>query len=293
MAVKNTGVRKRKSPVKKTSGKTANKGNPKRAFATVLFLVFIFIVFIAVFFAFLPNVSKNITLPFKQTRQSDKSVQTIPETVPVQKPAQPAASPAAPVVPAEKQPESTVQKPAPERGTETRPVQPDTQQPLVQKPESTPAANTSPPAEKPPIPEKTPETYDRSIYFLRDSGAGTDLILVRVNRKIRVSESPLFDSINALLSGPTVDEKRLNLTSFIPSDSRINSAMIRGNTAYLDFNEDFRYNTLGREGCEIQLKQIVWTATEFPNVHDVQFLIEGRRVDFLSEGVMIGSPIGR
>ena len=129
---------------------------------------------------------------------------------------------------------------------------------------------------------------------MRTERGGAELRLVLTNRSLRVSNTPLQDSLNALLSGPTAEERNSGLLSFIPSGARmISDPVIRGNTAHLNFNEEFRYNTSGREGCIAQVQQIVWTATEFPNVHNVQFLIEGRVVDFLSEGVMIGSPIGR
>lgn len=83
------------------------------------------------------------------------------------------------------------------------------------------------------------------------------------------------------------------MVSLIPSGTRILSATVRGNTAYINFSEDFQYNTYGVEGYAAQLKQIVWTATEFPNVENVQILIEGRRVDYLGEGIWIGSPLNR
>jgi len=105
--------------------------------------------------------------------------------------------------------------------------------------------------------------------------------LVKVNRKLAVSDSPLLDSLNALLDGPTAEEKNRGFINFIPQNSRIISAQVINNTVFLNFNEEFRYNTFGREGGAAQLKQIVWTATEFPNVHNVQIQIEGKTVDFL------------
>lgn len=119
------------------------------------------------------------------------------------------------------------------------------------------------------------------------------MVLTRAGRRIGASASPLLDAVNALLAGPSAEERGRGLVSFIPPETRLIGAEIRGSTAYLNFNEDFQYNTSGREGSAAQLQQIVWTATEFPNINDVQFLIEGRRVDFLIEGVMIGSPLGR
>ena len=122
---------------------------------------------------------------------------------------------------------------------------------------------------------------------------GMELSPVRAERTLRASGPLLADSINALLAGPTIDEINRGFLHFIPPDAGLISVQILGNTAELNFNEEFQYGTHGREGYFAQIRQIVWTATEFPNVHDVQFLIEGRRLDFLSEGVPIRNPIRR
>jgi spore germination protein GerM len=70
-------------------------------------------------------------------------------------------------------------------------------------------------------------------------------------------------------------------------------AAIQGNTAYINFSEDFLFNTYGIEGYAGQIRQVVWTATEFASVKDVQILVEGKRVDYLGEGIWIGSPLDR
>jgi spore germination protein GerM len=103
----------------------------------------------------------------------------------------------------------------------------------------------------------------------------------------------MLDALKALLQGPTADEQRRGMVSLIPQGSRILSATVRGSTAYISFSEEFQYNTYGVEGYAAQLKQVVWTATEFSNVQDVQILIEGRRIDYLGEGIWIGSPLSR
>ena len=69
---------------------------------------------------------------------------------------------------------------------------------------------------------------------------------------------------------------------------------IKGNTAYIDFNEAFRFNSLGKEGMIAELKQVVYTATEFPTVKAVQILVEGEVTRYLGpEGVAIDKPLGR
>jgi spore germination protein GerM len=223
-------------------------------------------------------------------------------------PAQPSAdteTPAAPAVTPEKSaplPAKPVQnkpeKTAPAKTvTKTEPVKTaapkaETQSPAQNTTQGTPPAAT--------VPAKTPaaqqpavqQARERTIYFTQVDKDGA-ILRSKVTRQIPASDSPMLDSLNALLQGPNTDERRRNFVSLIPAGSRILSATVRGSTAYISFSEEFQYNTYGVEGYAAQLKQIVWTVTEFSNVKDVQILIEGRRIDYLGEGIWIGSPIGR
>jgi spore germination protein GerM len=80
----------------------------------------------------------------------------------------------------------------------------------------------------------------------------------------------------------------------IPKGTILLSAAVKDGIAYLNFNESFKFNTMGVEGYMAQLKQIVFTSTEFSTVKKVQFLVEGELVEFLSgEGVYIGKPLDR
>jgi len=136
------------------------------------------------------------------------------------------------------------------------------------------------------------ETRERVLYFVLVDRSGS-ISRVQAIRKLPISDSPLTDVVHALIAGPNADEKGSGLISLIPPATKLLSASIRGNTAFLSFNEEFQYNTYGVEGYAGQLRQIVFTVTEFPNVADVQILIEGRRIDYLGEGVWVGSPVSR
>ena len=82
--------------------------------------------------------------------------------------------------------------------------------------------------------------------------------------------------------------------SLIPDDTRISGIRISDGTAYINFNENFLFNPFGREGYVGQLKQVVYTATEYSTVKRVQFLIEGKVQKYLgSEGIFIGNPLSR
>jgi spore germination protein GerM len=133
---------------------------------------------------------------------------------------------------------------------------------------------------------------ERALYFIRLDADGT-ILRTRAARTLAASDTPMVDVLASLIQGPTPEEERRGLMSLIPRGTRVLSAAIRGGTAYISFNEDFQFNTYGVEGYVAQLRQIVWTVTEFSNVKDVQFLIEGKRVDFLGEGIPIGSPLSR
>jgi len=165
---------------------------------------------------------------------------------------------------------------------ETQPSEPE----QVPEPESELAQAPSPYA-------NDIETRERDVFFILVENDGADLSLARVSRALSVSNTPLLDTLNALLAGPTPEEAARGVASFIPPGARLLRAEIRGHTAYINFSEDFQFNTLGSEGFSSQIRQIVWTATEFPNVLDVQILIEGNRVDFLHGDLRIGSPIAR
>jgi spore germination protein GerM len=145
-----------------------------------------------------------------------------------------------------------------------------------------------------PAPRNPPEIRrERALYFIRVDPDGT-IVRTRVTRDLPVTDSPLVDVLNILLQGPSAGEKSQGLISLIPGGTRLLSATtVRGSTAYINFNENFLFNEYGVEGYAGQLRQIVWTVTEFSNVKDVQILIEGRRIDYLGESVWIGSPIGR
>ena len=137
------------------------------------------------------------------------------------------------------------------------------------------------------------KTRKANLYFVRIDEDGV-IVRQEVSRVIPASDQPLTDALAALLGGPSAEELRRNLLSLIPQGTKLLSAQVRGATAYLNFNEAFMYNHYGIEGYAGQLKQIVFTATAFPSVQDVQILIEGERHDYLGgEGVYIGRPLSR
>ena len=162
--------------------------------------------------------------------------------------------------------------------------EPSTQNAEVEEPTKKKSQETAP------LPNKN-EMRDIDVYFasVNDNGVVTREKCVR---RVERSLSPMVDSLKALLKGPTKEEAKRGIRSFIPADTHILSASIKEGTAIINLSEDFQFNRYGIEGYNIQLQQIVFTVCSFPTVKSVQFLIEGQKRDFIgSEGVWIGSPL--
>jgi len=153
-----------------------------------------------------------------------------------------------------------------------------------------------PPSTKPPVAtpmEQVKSTRVATLYFIRVDDDGT-ISRHDVQRTVSVSDSPMSDALEALMAGPDADEISRGFISLIPSGTRLLSAQVRGSTAYLNFSDAFMYNRYGIEGYAGQLKQIVYTATVYPTVKDVQILIDGQKREYLGgDGVYIGKPLSR
>jgi spore germination protein GerM len=132
-----------------------------------------------------------------------------------------------------------------------------------------------------------------SIYYIRVTDDG-GIFVEPVERTVLFVDSPMTETIRVLLSGPTSSELERGLLNLIPEGTELLSAAVREGVAYLNFNENFAFNPLGLEGALGQLKQIVYSTTEFTTIERVQFLIDGQRVEYLGgDGVFIGNPLGR
>lgn len=138
-----------------------------------------------------------------------------------------------------------------------------------------------------------PATMNIKLYFMTINSNGT-VSRKEVSRSMKKSDSPLVDSINALIVGPNVEEENLGCRSLVSTGTRLIGASVKNGIATLNFSPEFEFNQYGIEGTQGQLQQIVFTATAFPTVDSVQFLVDGEKKSYLgSEGVWIGTPLSR
>jgi spore germination protein GerM len=115
-----------------------------------------------------------------------------------------------------------------------------------------------------------------------------------IARGVPSTDTPLTAAITALLTGPDAAERGKGCGTLIPEGTRLLGASVKGGVATINFSDEFQYNRFGVEGYMGQIMQVVYTATAFPSVDSVQFLVEGEFNEFIgSEGVWIGSPLSR
>ena len=205
----------------------------------------------------------------------------------------------------EKEPE--IEQVKPEQEPET--AEPEQEVEIV-TPEQTPEPEAEPEDEtiialevepEDPEPEAAvPETAEPAqkvrrskLYFIEIQDEGT-IRLKEIVRPVYYVDSPMTETMKTLLKGLSSSELNMGLISLIPEETRLLSISIKGGTAYLNFSDSFRFNAFGVEGYNAQLKQVVYTATEFSNVDSVQILIEGALNEYMgTEGLFIGEPLSR
>ena len=136
-------------------------------------------------------------------------------------------------------------------------------------------------------------TMQVELCFVEVDADGT-VVRKFAKRTVPKGDSPLTTAINLLLEGPDpLNKKEKNYMTLIPKDTKLLGARVSDGVAYLNFSEEFEF-TWGVEGAIHQLEQVVYTATAFSTVNKVQFLIEGKKREYLgSEGQWIGSPLSR
>jgi hypothetical protein len=141
-------------------------------------------------------------------------------------------------------------------------------------------------------PPPPPAVLTATLYFVRIDADG-NLIQVPVKKDFPYTKAPLTALLSYLIGGASAEERQAGLVSFIPNGTRLLSTVVQNGTAYISFNENFRYNTFGSDGYAAQIKQVIWTATEFATVNNVQILIEGKKESYLGDSFFIGDPLDR
>ncbi len=126
--------------------------------------------------------------------------------------------------------------------------------------------------------------YKKGTFYLQE-----------VSRQLESRKKvPLKQTLTMLLAGPTPEEEKQGLSSEIPVTANLLDIEIQGTIARLDFSEGIESGG-GTSTMEGRLREIVYTATQFPGIKKVRFLINGKKIKvFSGEGITeVEKPLGR
>jgi germination protein M len=166
-------------------------------------------------------------------------------------------------------------------GTATTPTAQPTSQPLPTT--SAPPTTTTTPT---PSSSSVAEANQVRIYLASSKGQ-----LVAAHRVVRTQAGAvLAAAIRELLRGPTSAEREAGVSSAIPAGTEYISADVRGGTATVNLSRQYSSGG-GSLSMRLRLGQVVFTASQFPTVHQVKFQLEGQPVTvFSGEGIILDQP---
>jgi len=147
------------------------------------------------------------------------------------------------------------------------------------------------PSEKKETTDK-PAAEEVKVYFVKLNEKSEKMYLAPVARTVR--GGPLLENaMKELIRGPTSAEKRKGHLTAVPAGLRVNSVKIRNQSAEIDFNGAIEQGATGSILIH-RIDQIVYTATQFPNVKSVVIKINGKQRQTLgTDGLSIGGPLHR
>ena len=148
--------------------------------------------------------------------------------------------------------------------------------------------NDTPGSEKTKTQEKQGKNLQVKIYYPDEAGIN----LVAVTRQIKIQKDADKYFATAQLLTETPKEK--NLTKIFPNHAKINGVLLKHDTAFVNFDGSITKNFVGGStGEEMLINSFVQTLTEFPEVKQVKFLIDGKDVETLSGHMDLSVPLKR
>ena len=171
---------------------------------------------------------------------------------------------------------------------EPKPEQKPEQKPEVSKPVSEPEKPSPAPEKKPAAENPSAESINVKVYYPDDSG----MRLVEVEREIIIDDST--DKYTAAVETLLNDPGEENLTKIFPNNAAIRSVEVADGLAVVDLDGGILKNFVGGStGEEFLVGSVVDTLTNFPEVKQVKFLVDGQEIETLSGHMDLSTPLER
>lgn len=115
------------------------------------------------------------------------------------------------------------------------------------------------------------------------------MYLVPETHKVPVNSQPARTAMELLQAGP----KNSELVGVMPEGTKINKVTVKEHIAYVDFNDKLIKKGGGSASEILLVGAIVNTLTEFPDIQQVQILVNGKKIDTISGHMDTSEPLSR
>ncbi len=141
--------------------------------------------------------------------------------------------------------------------------------------------------------ELRPRETRVTVYFVGPAGGSATVAPVERMVQGRRAEALLRGAVEALLAGPSPQERAKGLTTEIPTGTRVRGLSVREGVVVIDLTGEIASGG-GSSSMQGRLWQLVYTGTQLPDARQVRLLIDGAERPALGgEGLLIDRPIGR
>ncbi len=153
---------------------------------------------------------------------------------------------------------------------------------------ATPRPST--PTLRPTPPTPAPTETRVLAYFTRGEKVGVAARFVRVEP---TTTALARAAMQALVAGPSDEERQFGLGTAIPQGTRVNGVTIRDKVATVDLSPEFASGG-GSLSMLLRVAQVVCTLTQFDDIERVAFALDGEGVPAIGgEGVIVDPPVSR
>ncbi|QDR79578.1 GerMN domain-containing protein [Sporomusa termitida] len=154
-------------------------------------------------------------------------------------------------------------------------------------PVNQPAAGTQ---EKTPVQPETNTAASRTMQLVIYHATKDAMLLVPEVHKVPVNSQPARTAIELLQAGT----KDPALVSVMPAGTKMKNLTVKDHVAYVDFDDKLIKKNVGGSASETLLVgAIVNTLTEFPDIHKVQILVEGKKINTITGHMDTSEPLSR
>ncbi|MCX7779994.1 MAG: GerMN domain-containing protein [Negativicutes bacterium] len=116
------------------------------------------------------------------------------------------------------------------------------------------------------------------------------MYLVPEVHEVERNNHPAQTALELLLAPP----KSSDLVAVLPQGTKVRGISVKDHIAQVDFSSAIVKNNAGGSATEmLAVGAIVNTLTEFPDIHKVQILIEGKKVETLTGHMDVSEPLSR